>query len=97
MVEGAITTRGSQIIKTNKINMVYSRDRFKIMAEGNFSMEVQQRKEKFSSTEPLKEVPFTNNSKVVPLASMTMIHTVIKNYLPKKYRTYHWREGYLSL
>ena len=42
MTEGAITTRGSQVTETNVINMVGSRIRFKIIAEGNFVIVVQQ-------------------------------------------------------
>ena len=40
-------------------------------------MEVQNHKVNTSS-ENLKEVPFTNNSKLVPLASMTLIHPVVR-------------------
>ena len=42
MTEGAITTRGSQVTETNVINVVGSRIRFKIIAEGNFIIGVQQ-------------------------------------------------------
>ena len=42
MTEGAITTRGTQVTETSVINMVGSRIRFKIIAEGNFIMGVQQ-------------------------------------------------------
>ena len=41
MAEGAITTRRNHVIETN-INMVNSKVRFNIIAEGNFTMEVQQ-------------------------------------------------------
>ena len=40
-------------------------------------MEVQNHKVN-TSLENLKEVPFTNNSKLVPLASMTLIHPVVR-------------------
>ena len=76
MAEGAITPRGNQVIETN-INMVNSKVRFNIIAEGNFNMEVQQHRVN-TSLENLKEVPFTNNSKLVPLASMTLIHLVVR-------------------
>ena len=76
MVEGANTTRENQIIETN-INMVHSRVRFTIIAEGNFNMGVQQHKVN-TSLENLKEVHFTNNSKLVPLTSMTLIHPEVR-------------------
>ena len=57
--------------------MVYSRVLFKVIVEGNFNMEVQQHKVN-TSLENLKEVPFTSNSKLVPPASMTMIHPVVR-------------------
>ena len=41
MAEGAITKHGNQVTGTN-INMVNSKVRFNIIAEGNFNMEVQQ-------------------------------------------------------
>ena len=41
MAEGAITKHGNQVTETN-INMVNSKVRFNIIAEGNFNMEVQQ-------------------------------------------------------
>ena len=69
MAEGAITTRENQVIATN-INIVDYRVRFKIIVEGNFNMEVQPHKVD-PSLENLNEVPFTNNSKLVPLVSMT--------------------------
>ena len=43
IAEGTMTTRGNQVIETNT-NIVDSKFRFKIIAEGNFSMEVQQHK-----------------------------------------------------
>ena len=76
MVEGAITTRENQVTETN-INIVDSRVRFTIIAEGNFNMGVQQHKVN-TSLENLKEVSFTNNSKLVPLTSMTLIHPVVR-------------------
>ena len=57
--------------------MVLAKVRFKIIAEGNFNMEVHQHKVNIS-LENLKEIPFTNNSKLIPLASMTMIHPVTR-------------------
>ena len=76
MTEGAITTRENQVIETN-INMVDCRVRFTIIAESNFNMGVQQHKVN-TSLENLKEVSFTNNSKLVPLTSMTLIHPVVR-------------------
>ena len=76
MTEGAITTRENQVIETN-INMVDCRVRFTIIAESNFNMGVQQHKVN-TSLENLKEVPLTNNSKLVPLTSMTLIHRVVR-------------------
>ena len=72
MAEGDITTRGNQVVKTN-INMVNYKVHFTIRAEGKFNMEVQKHRVN-TSLENLKEVPFTNNSNLVPLASMTLIH-----------------------
>ena len=57
--------------------MVLAKVRFKIIAEGNFNMEVHQHKVNIS-LENLKEISFTNNSKLIPLASMTMIHPVTR-------------------
>ena len=76
MAEGAITTQENQVIETN-INMVDSRVHFTIIVEENFNMGVQQHKVN-TSLENLKEVPFTNNSKLVPLTSMTLIHPVVR-------------------
>ena len=50
-----------------------SRVRFEIIAEGNFNNKV-----KNVSSEHLKAFPFTKNSKLVPLASMTMIQPVLR-------------------
>ena len=44
MAENAITMPGNQVIETYVINMAHSRVPFKITAEGNFSMGVQQHK-----------------------------------------------------
>ena len=57
--------------------MVDSRVRFKIIAKRNFNMEVQQHKVN-TSLENLKEVPFIYNSKLVALASVTLIHPVVR-------------------
>ena len=57
--------------------MVDSRVRFKIIAKRNFNMEVQQHKVN-TSLENLKEVPFIYNSKLVVLASVTLIHPVVR-------------------
>ena len=84
MVEGAITTRENQVTETN-INIVDSRVRFTIIAEGNFNMGVQQHKVN-TSLENLKEVPFTNNSKLVPLTSMTLIHPVVRKLFTEEIR-----------
>ena len=51
--------------------------RFSIITEGKFNMKVQQHKVS-TTLENLKEVPFTNNSKLVPLASMSLIHPVVR-------------------
>ena len=42
-----------------------------------------------TSLEHLKEVPLTNNPKLVPLESLRIVHTVIKDHLPKKSCMYH--------
>ena len=76
IAEGTITTRGNQVIETN-INIVNSKVRFSIIVQGNFNIEVQQHWINVSFRN-LKEVPFTNNSKPVPLTSMTLIHTVVR-------------------
>ena len=76
MAEGAFTTRGNQIIETNK-NIVNSKVCFNIIAKGNFNMEVQQHRVN-TSLENLKEVSDTHNSKLVPLASMTFIHLAVR-------------------
>ena len=68
MAEGAITARRNQVIETNIIKILYSRVRFKIIVEGNFSIGNQQHKVN-TSLENLKKVPFTNNTKLVPPAS----------------------------
>ena len=60
--------------------MVNSEVHFNITAEGNFSMEVQQHKVN-TTLENLTEVSFTNNSKLVPLASITLIHQVVKKLI----------------
>ena len=70
MAEGTITTRG------NIGDRDHSRVRFKIIAEGNFNMGVQQHKVNISLRN--LKVLFTNNSKLVPLASMTLIHPVVR-------------------
>ena len=44
LAENAITMPGNQVIETYVINMAHSRVPFKITAEGNFSMGVQQQK-----------------------------------------------------
>ena len=63
--------------------MVDSKVHFNIIAEGNSDMEVQQHKVN-TSLENLKEVPFTNNSKQVPLALMTLIHPVVRKLFTKE-------------
>ena len=80
MIEGAITTRWNQVIKTNIKNMIDSRVRFKILAQGNFNMGVQQHKVN-SSLEYLKGVSFTKISKLVPPASMALIHPVLRKII----------------
>ena len=60
--------------------MVDSRVRFKILAEGNFNMGVQQHKVN-SSLEYVKGARFSKNSKLVPLASMTLIHPVLRKII----------------
>ena len=75
--EGAITRRRDQVIETNIINILDSRVRLKIIAEGNFNIGVQQHKLN-TSLENLKKVSFTSNSKLVPPASMTLIHPVLR-------------------
>ena len=74
---------GRQVIETIIVNMVHSRVRFKIIADGSFNMGVQQHKVN-TSLENLKKVPFTNNSKLVLLASMTLIHPVVRKLLTKE-------------
>ena len=96
MAQGSITTRGNQVIETNIINMVDSRVRFKIIAERNFITKVEQLKVNIS-VENLKEVRLTNNSKLMPIASMTLIHLVVTKSFSEKYQMYHWQEGYLSI
>ena len=75
MAEGAIPTRGNQLIETKIIKD--SRVRFKTIAEGNFNVEVQQYKVN-TSLENLKDVSYTNYSKLVPLVAMTLIHPVVR-------------------
>ena len=82
MAQGSSTTRENQVIETNIINMVDSRVRFKIIAERNFITKVEQHKVNIS-VENLKEVRLTNNSKLMPIASMTLIHLVVQNNFPK--------------
>ena len=82
MAEGAITKQGNQVTETN-INMVNSKVRFNIIAEGNFNMEVQQHRVN-TSLENLKEVPFTSNSKLVPLASMALIRPVVRKFFTEE-------------
>ena len=96
MAQGSITTRGNQVIETNIINMVDSRVRFKIIAERNFITKVEQLKVNIS-VENLKEVRLTNNSKLMSIASMTLIHLVVTKSFSEKYQMYHWQEGYLSI
>ena len=76
-VEGAITTRKNQVIETN-INMVDFRVGFTIIAEENFNMGVQQQHKINTSLENLKDVPFTNNSKLATLTLMTLIDPVVR-------------------
>ena len=75
MAEGAIPTRGNQLIETKIIKD--SRVRFKTITEGNFNVEVQQYKVN-TSLENLKDVSYTNDSKLVPLVAMTLIHPVVR-------------------
>ena len=82
MAEDDITTRGNQVVQTN-INMVNYKVHFTIIAEGKFNMEVQEHRVN-TSLENLKEVPFTNNSNLVPLASMTLIHRVVRKLFTKE-------------
>ena len=82
MAESAITMQGNKVIETN-INMINYKARFNIIVEGNFNMEVQQHMEN-TSLENLKEVSFTNNSKLFPLASMTFIHPVVRKLSTKE-------------
>ena len=82
MAQDSITTRENQVIETNIIKMVNSRVRFKIIAERNFITKVEQHKVNIS-VENLKEVRLTNNSKLMPIASMTLIHLVVQNNFPK--------------
>ena len=96
MAQGSITTRGNQVTETNGINMVDSRVRFKIIVEQNFITKVEQHKVNISA-ENLKEVRLTNNSKLMPIASMTLIHLVVTKSFSEKYQMYHWQEGYLSI
>ena len=70
MAEGTITRRG------NIGDRDHSRVRFKIIAEGNFIMGVQQHM--INTSLGNLELPFTSNSKLVPLASMTLIHPVVR-------------------
>ena len=46
-------------------------------------MEVQEHRVN-TSLENLKEVPFTNNPNLVPLASMTLIHRVVRKLFTKE-------------
>ena len=85
MAEGAIATRKNKVIETN-INMVDSKVRFTIIVEGNFNMGVQQHKVN-TYLENLKEVPFTNNSKLVPLTSMTLIHPAVRKLFTEVCKT----------
>ena len=78
LAEDIIITWGNQEIQTNIINMINSKVRFKIIAEEDFYVKVQQHKVN-TFLENLKEVPFTNNSKLVPLASMTLIPPIVRN------------------
>ena len=57
--------------------MVNPKVRFSIITEGKFNIEFQQHKVS-TSLEYLLEVPFTNNSKLLPLASMILIHPVVR-------------------
>ena len=55
---------------------------------------------RFSSWENLKEVPFSNNSQEVPLASMTLIHPVVRKLFTEEILnsiSLAGQEGYLSL
>ena len=63
--------------------MVNSKVRFNIIAEGNFNMEVQEHRVN-TSLENLKEVPFTSNSKLVPLASMALIRPVVRKFFTEE-------------
>ena len=83
MAEGAITTPKNQVIVTN-INMVDFRVSFTIIAEENFNMGVQQQHKINTSLKNLKEVPFTNNSKLVTLTLMTLIHPVVRKLFTKE-------------
>ena len=75
---GGVTTRGNQVIETNKITKFVS----KIIAEWNFNMEVQQHKVR-NYLVNIKGVPFTNNSKLLLLA-ITLIHSVVKKLFIKE-------------
>ena len=78
MAEDAITTWGNQVIEPN-INMVNSKVHFNIIAEGNFSIEVQRHRVN-TSLGNLRVVPFTNNSKLVSLASITLTHSIVRKW-----------------
>ena len=73
-------------------NMADSRVCFKIIVEGSFNIVVQQHKVNIS-LENLKEVPFTNNSKLVPLASMTLIHAVVRKLFTEEVPMYSGRKA----
>ena len=89
---GAITTRGNQVIETNK-NMVNSKVRFNIIAEGNFNMEVQQHIGKYlfrkSKSGPKiqdrsssKKIIYGGNTKCTTGRKATTVYkTVGKNYV----------------
>ena len=89
---GAITTRGNQVIETNK-NMVNSKVRFNIIAEGSFNMEVQQhigkylfRKSKsgpkIQDTSSSKKIIYGGNTKCTTGRKATTVYkTVGKNYV----------------
>ena len=72
--------------------MADSRVCFKIIVEGSFNIVVQQHKVNIS-LENLKEVPFTNNSKLVPLASMTLIHAVVRKLFTEEVPMYSGRKA----
>lgn len=90
MAESA-NMQGYQVIETNKVPNSVS----KIIVNRNFNMEVQQHKVKTFFVN-LKDVPFTNNSKHVPLA-IALIHSEVRKLFIKEIAKILRQEDHSSL